>query len=246
MKKIELRTRIAATTREQLRELRKAATGKNPLWLADLADSRLAEIYHRLMFGQTAAYIARVVQEKWHVRNDMKQSVMEQGIKDFRKKVIPEITQLKADVKGVKGTPAVRSNIAKRAKRINEKLDGMKEMTKLIQLQMSRHVRLLKKEKEENTTDRHITRSAEVLSNMLNSFVDKQMKLGILDAKPNQLNVEVKSRFELLLGKLDDGGAKMLNMTHSFLDMAEPQCVVLEELSDGTFALKEAECSETS
>ena len=240
--------KVATSSPHIIETLREAAkpNGKPSLWLSDLPDDKLLEVYHRLRSGQTLNKIIRIVRDNWRIRTDMNSKSMSNSLSEFRKRVLSDLDQLKVIPKEADTPEKARKEVIKKAKNIKKKLDAMEMLADSIDMQFGRFVSQVAFEEANGITHLHANKTFELLTSALSTYAEKQMKLGILEVKPSELNIHLRQRFEHIVGKLDDGGVKMLEMAHNFLDIAEDECVTMKELPDGTYALTgQANCEES-
>lgn len=248
-----IKMKAQTTSTGLMQRLRKAVAppGKTASWLSNLPDDKLAEVYHRLMLGQTVSHVVRVIKEQWHLGKTVGDRTLYQCVTSFKKKCLPEMDQVKQQitqttVEEPKLSPrieAVRRKLENKALTVARKLDSMREMADLILEQKEHYMLIRQLETELQMPQKGVERAGEVLGNLISSYIDKEIKLGLRDAEPSKFKIEVKHRLEQVLGKLDDGGVHMIEMTQAFLDMAEPECILLEALPDGTYKLPS--CNET-
>lgn len=219
---------------KQLREV-VSPPGKKGNWLKHLSDKRLLEVYHRLRIGQSSSHIAKVVQIEWGIQKLSPVKSLARAITLLRKKVIGEIFQ--GEDRKNKERKKLSSLAGKRGNKLSEQLDAMAIKIELIHLQYDRVKDLRTKEKA-SMPFKFTGREVVALDNMLSEFLNMEIKLGLRDSKPSEYNVLMKYQFDGLIGRFQDGGQKMLDVSQKFLEAAEKEALTLEVDDNGVATLK--------
>lgn len=223
-----------------IRFLRDAVSpkGKKSLWLRDLPDDKLAEVYSRLRLGQGSQRLARLVKDEWNLFPDKQVGSLRRGIRVFAERVLTDEESIKnEDIKKDK------RNVGLKIKNMKKKIDGIQTLMWLINCETERYSIFLEREKkfglplEKNAT----SKVAENITKACQALIDRQIELGLLDRQPDKVELEVKGTLEHFVGSLPDGGAKMLEFGRHFAGLIKEHCerVDLVKLPDGTYATKE-------
>lgn len=220
----------------QLREV-VAPPGKKGNWLKHLSDRRLLEVYHRLRIGQSSAHISKVVQIEWGIQKSSPVKSLARAITMLRKKVIGEIFQ--GEDRKNKERKRLASLAGKRGGKISEQLDAMALKIEIIKIQHERVKDLRVKEKS-SIPFKFTGKEIALLDGMLSEFLNMEIKLGLRDSKPSEYNVIMKHQFDGLIGKFQDGGQKMIEVSQKFLEAAEDKALMLSINDDGTYALEDS------
>jgi hypothetical protein len=72
---------------------------------------------------------------------------------------------------------------------------------------------------------------------MVNSYLEIQIKLGIIDAKPSEVHLTLQHRFDGLLHHTVQPGTALVDWTDRFLERAEKEALTLKKGEDGEYAL---------
>lgn len=236
-----------------IKRLREAASppGKKGLWCQHLDDDQLFEVYTRLKKGQPVHQICRsIVRERWGLFRDMNPVAMGQGLKLFRERVFglldqtkphpgkPEKTKefLRADV-------IARREVLAKSKLIKKEFDSLAHLAWLIQEETERYI--IGKAKEQTIGQgiplKQINAVADHLGQLVQSYIDIEIRLGLLDSVPSEYNVNLKLGFDKFLGEFSDGGRAMLKVTQHLLDSkSEDDVVTMLQTEDGEFEFAEA------
>jgi hypothetical protein len=71
---------------QQLRH-RSCVRGKQRIWVSDLTDEQLYELYLRLRSGENAKTIARYIREAWGINPEATVHSISQGVLKFKKRI---------------------------------------------------------------------------------------------------------------------------------------------------------------
>ena len=210
--------------------------GKKGSWLRDLSDRRLTEVYFRLKRGEPVHKIAKIAQIDWGLMRKSNTKSISRALRDLRDKVIDDIT--KAAAAHQLKEPEKRS-LSLMAERIIKKIDGLGMQRWLIMVQQERIADLRKAEAESGEMYKMTGKEIARLSDMITQYFDNAIRLGVIDEKPSETNLNIKIGFERIMGSLPDDGARLLTMTSRFLELAEKESVTLTQKGDGTFSSEE-------
>ena len=108
----------------------------------------------------------------------------------------------------------------------------MQRLAWLAQVQTERIQILMEGEKLAPRPMRDTDRAIEILHDILDTFIQFQMDLGLIDSKPPEINVNLNKTCELVLSKFDDGGAKLRKVVDRFSDLLEDAIVIEEDKDD--------------
>jgi len=113
-------------------------------------------------------------------------------------------------------------------------------MNWVLRIQADRIYRLYEKEKEVQVPFKVMDKMIQVFKDVAESKLNFEIRLGIRDAKPSELNLLMKHRFEgLMQGALRGGGAPVIAAANRFLELAEENALTLEEVEEGTYGYSE-------
>lgn len=221
---------------KRLREIVKPP-GKKGTWLRKLNDKRLAEVFLRLKMGQSAFRIAQIAQREWHIMTTSNTGSLCRALYVFAKKSLGE---MKADaVKGGNSKEIKDQNLTlgRRGKLLNEKLDGMQRLAWLIERQTERFELSLALEQKTKMPMKHTDVVVKRLGELLNNYIEFAIRLGLIDAKPPELNLNVKHMFDGLVGQLGDDGQRVISAGQRFLELAAENSVTMDLGKDGAYHL---------
>lgn len=229
----DLKEKTELTAQDEINRLRLAAhpSGKKGLWLKDLSDRRLAEVYHRLKMGQPLLKIAKMVQVDWGVLRKSDIKTVARGLRKFRERVLTDIRE--GRVSG-EITEREEKSLTSKAKRIASSIDGLGTLRWLIDIQAERVEDLRQKEKK-SMPFKFTGKEVERLGNLIEQYFQVGMRIGAIDEKPHELNVNVKTGFDSMLKKLPDDGSRLLTMTTRFLEAADKLSIKMEKAEDGSY-----------
>jgi hypothetical protein len=250
--KANLEDSIELTSRQLINAMRKvvAPPGKRGTWLRRLSDNQLAEVYHRLKRGQPAYRIAKIAQEDWGVNRKADIKSMSRAIRAFKYSMLGDIELEKTS--NSEDRKEEGRKLERRGHAIVEKLDGLGRLRWLIEVQTERVISIIDREKKA-LPFKFTDRSIEVLKDMINNYLEIQIKLGIIDAKPPELHLTMKHRFDGLIQHTVQPGSALVDWTDKFLESAEKEALTLRLGSDGQYDLllpavegEDAACAEDS
>jgi len=232
---IEDQTEVTGATRmKQLREACKSKKGGRPLWLAELSDRQLAEVYHRLKIGQPPNHIVNIAQRDWGVRRNSTARSLWRSVVAFRDRVLADLQQLRGE--------GGKSVLKRKGKRIYERLDAMGSKRWLINVQLERVELQYAREKQMGMPLKATDRMVRVAGELLDSYIGRAIELGVLDSKPSEFNLNIKHRFDgLVANTIQGGGVAMIQATNDFLDMAEKKALTLALDDEGHYTLEPPE-----
>lgn len=241
-KKASLRDKVELTGRSMMQSLREAVDppGKRSGWMASLSDKQLAEVYHRLRLNQPMYRIAKVCMDEWGFETNAVIKSVIRAIRNFRDKVLPPIEQEKLNPSPSPegpSEPKKRSvSIVHRAEKIEKKLDAMGRMAWLIDRQTER-IELLIEREAKSLPFKMTDNSMSLLLDMLEKYVQLQIKLGVLDSKPSEYNLYIKSKFEGILQHSLAPGTAMPEVALRWIKKCEESALLLTENTDGSFGV---------
>jgi hypothetical protein len=240
---LEFTDAVQLTGNSTIERLRLAVSppGKKSLWLKDLSDAQLAEVWVRLKNGQALDHVTRIVGEKWKVRQDLKKRSMSLGLKVFRERVLSETDYRKdkaakpLDKEGLKE----RKFVSKERQRLKESFDLIEEWMQDIQ-DYREHLQLIKQQETKlNLPIKNYGKDFDKLTTAYKELAAVMLRIGLLDSKPSEHNLNLKLGFDGTIGRLPDGGACMIDQAHRFITLVNESCVELECGPDGAFMLPE-------
>lgn len=236
----DLKGKVQVTGLSIMQRLREAAAppGKRPSWLSQLNDKQLAEVFHRLKLGQPAYRIAKICKDEWGYMSKSSPKSLFRAIRAFKEAVLGLLELEKAS--SSKDRQEAAKKLSKRAGRIVEQLDGLGRLRWLIDNQTDRVVTLIEKEKGAlpfQFTDKSI----ELLGNLIDKYMSIQVKLGIVDVKPSELNLTVKGRFDGLMTHTVEGGQAVITAADKWLEACEQASLTLVLDDKGKYKLERGE-----
>jgi len=238
----DIQSQVELTGASVIRRLRGIVSpaGKKGLWLRHLSDQRLAEVYHRLRIGQSVNRVVVMAQKEWGIMKSSNIKSLSRGMAKFRDEIIGDV-----DLDTVKTPEHRKENAAKkkRARYLVNKLDGLGVLRWTIEKQAERLQMYLEKEAATQFPFKQAEDTVKNLGGLIDTYMKYQVELGLLELKPQEFNVNIKHKFEALLGQgvVTDDGARMAAATHRFLELAEKSAVLMEVGVDGTCVLREVE-----
>lgn len=220
-------------------KLREAVSpkGRKALWLRDLSDDQLIEVYYRLKLGHTNDRIMEEVR-KWGCAQGVSDNGLYKGLRKFRDKTVPDMAPIQSKQSMTTKEQEYRSRFILKGKKIHRKLDVLGMQAKVLQGLWDTFVLYGEKEKLYNQPFRSKVKAGEVLFDKLVLFQNELIKMGIIESKPTQEQLMRKEAFEKLVGGLTDGGAVVVAGIRNFLQLATASAVELEEEEDGTFTMR--------
>ena len=210
--------------------------GKKGSWLRDLSDRRLTEIYFRLKRGEPVHKIAKIAQIDWGLMRKSNTKSICRALRDLRDKVIDDITKAAA-AHQIKDNE--KTNLSKMAEKIIKKIDGLGMQRWLIAVQQERIADLRQLEEESGEFYKMTGKEIARLSDMITQYFDTAFRLGVINEKPSETNLNVKIGFDRVMASLPDDGTRLLTMTSRFLELADKESITLVQKGDGTFTSEE-------
>jgi len=225
---------------ELITNLREAVhpPGKKGTWLRLLNDNQLLQVYYRLKSGTAPFSVAKMVKHEWGLRKNSDVRSMTRAIAAFKKNVVGEIQAMKSD-------PAVTykeaDKISSRGERISKKLDGLAELVWLAEQQKERIMDLRKKEKT-SMPFQFTVKEMQAYKDIVDTYLEWCKKLGIIDHKPPEMNVNFKHQFEgVVKGVIGSDKPKVIEATEKLAKMWSTGAQVLEKGEDGAYHLTEGD-----
>jgi hypothetical protein len=160
------------------------------------------------------------------------------AVTNFKAKMLGEL-QLEITNEKSPKRQADGKTLMRKAKARAEKVDGMGRLGWLIERQTERIQLLLEREKAESHM-KFTDKSMEVLLDMLDRYLTLQVKLGVLDAKPPELNLNVKHRFDGLMQHTVQGGSAVVEAADKLLELCEKEALTMQLNEDGEYKLVKA------
>jgi hypothetical protein len=170
--------------------------GKRGSWLRHLSDKRLLEIYYRLKRGQSANSIAKMAQVEWGMLQSSFTKSLARSVSIFSQKAVGSIDRV--DGPDAAKNKEDKEDAKKKKKAINTKFDALNDLCWLIGVQKQRVELLFEKEKT-SVPFKFTDKSIKELRELLSLAIDTGIKLGTLDVKPSELNVNIKTKFDGIL-----------------------------------------------
>ena len=225
----DLKSQVELTSAVILRKLRNIVSppGKKGTWMRYLSDLQLAEVYHRLRMRQSPNHICRIAKEDWGVQPKSEIKSMARAVRSLRDVMIGE---LQAD-EG-RRTEEKKKEVARltaKGKRITVRLDGMKRLAWLINIETDRAKMLYTKEKA-SMPFRHTEKTIEMLGGLIETYMRLQIDLGLVESKPQPFQVSVMNQFNAVIGDMKSTGAPIVEATNYFLELLNKNSVPMEEI----------------
>lgn len=234
-----LKGKVEVTAEHTLQKLRTIVQpdGKKGTWLRHLNDKQLAEVYHRIKLGQTVYHIVQIAQREWKVLPKSDPKSLCRAVRDFKNKAVG---LLQAHAQSFPQTEEKKKFVEeeeKRAEAIVKKVDGLDELAWLIKIQKGRIEILITREKS-SLPFKFTDKSIETLGKLLDTYIEYQLELGVLDRKPQEFDLTLRTQFDgLLKGALSDDGSRMLSAIERMLSMADKKALILKKGENGIFQL---------
>jgi len=228
-------------SKSKIRQLREAAhpPGSKGLWLKNLNDRQLAEVYHRLRLGQPLSKIARIVQVEWGVRPNSDTRSVSKGLGVFKDRVLGELEKFATKERKTESEKSDEKIISDQGKRIKKDLDALGSYRWLIDVQMDRLEMIRQQEKNLEMPIATFDKASKELRESMNSYVAILMKLGILDSVPDTSTLEVKTAFDEMISDMSEqGGNSMISALGKFLRTADSHTLPLIKQNDGSYSTK--------
>jgi len=219
-----------------MKKLREAVapTGKKGTWLRLLNDKQLAEVYHRLRLGQPAYRVSMIAQKEWGVKRKADVKSLARAVRKFKQDTLGLLHMEKTSV--AEDRKELGKALTTRAAKLIQKVDGLGRLGWLIERQTERIAILLEREKTalpfKFTGD-----EIETLTSMIEKYMNLQIKLGVIDAKPPEVNLNVKHRFDGLMSGTIQGGTAVLEAADKWLQKCEENALTLKIGDDGKYQL---------
>ena len=224
---------VSTIGNDKLEEIKAAARppGKAPLWIGRYCDDeQMAEIYYRLIIrADSPAEIVRVVRDLWGIQTHWNIDVFLSGLRVFKKRMSNEVSRFKDEAKKHKRTKEVKE-VTKRLNQLTAKVDALGHLGYAIELQMKRLMMGHEIEVKGHMPMKFVDTMQTTLNEMLKNYVQLAIKTGILDSVPNEININLQARSNLVLEKyIGNDGNRMLRAADNFLKAIEAKCVALEQ-----------------
>ncbi len=209
--------------------------GKKGLWLRHLDDKQLVEVYHRLKLNHSVMRIIKIIQKDWGILPESTPKSLSRAMRVFRNEVVG---LLKAHERSFPITPQKKAFVAKEEKRaelIIKKIDGMQELAWLIQTQRGRLEVMVDRERV-GLPSKYTDRTVAELRECVNTYLEHAEELGLIDVKPKELNLHLKSQFDGLLENIvQDDGSRLISAASRFLELAEKKAIPMKRVTDGSY-----------
>lgn len=238
----DIETATQVTGAHLLRSMRDAVApaGKKGTWLRMLSDKQLAEVYHRLRLGQPAYKIAQIAQREWGVKRRANVKSLARAVRKFKEDTLG-LLQVEKTAPS-EGRKEMGRKMEAKALKIVEKVDGLGRLGWLIERQTERIELLL--EREKNALPFQMTnKEIGTLTDMIEKYVQLQIKLGVIDAKPSEINLNIKHKFDALMSGTVQGGTAVLETADKWLQKCEENALTLR-LTDGRYELVKEEADD--
>ena len=205
--------------RNKLREI-VCPKGVKGSWMQHLDDVQLAEVYMLLRSGKSALFVAKHIQDKWHIFEDIRTKNLTVAITHFRKEALGELYDLPDYVYEEKKQDALSQLTQLRAKGTDvvKKLDAIGALADLVILERSRIEMRFASEQISGITDNRLSSDIQGLTGMLDTLASLQVKVGILDYKVQPNVIQHQIGFQGTLAALPDGGVRLTQAANVFLD----------------------------
>lgn len=220
-----------------VKKLRKIVTpeGKKLGWMAHLSDGQLVEIYFLLRKGSSPSSIATHVQDYWKIYRDYNPRTLSRGLTRFKRLALSDFHITKKSA--TKEEKKERAELKKKASKLSEQVDGIGRLGWLAEQETKRLMWLQKLETEAGRPMSITNKAAQGLRETLVDYTELQIKLGLLDMKPVQHNVEVHHKFsQAMSGVVDDGGNRLKEAASRFIDLCSDGSVTLHPNEDGVYS----------
>lgn len=204
-------------------------------WMLHLDDQQLITIYLKLQKGFTNSEVAAFCEEEFGVKGDF--MLIMTTIVKFRTKVFDDTALIRAEA-------ALDNPEAKKLEcKLNElssDLDAMGRLGWLINMQTDRVLALKAREDQAKIPLEATTNNIKVLQGLLDSYITKQMDLGILNSAVPRVKLDIDHKFKAILGGLEDSGERMIDITHQFIESAQDKILTLRVNDDGSYELNDS------
>ena len=227
----ELQGKVSASSDELVAALRKAVRppGQRPSWLSVLNNRQLVEVYHRLQIGNSMLRIVKIAQQEWRIMPTSRPASLCRAVAAFRDKVVGAIQKLETS-----SEPAAREvgeRMAKEINRVAGKVDALGKLGWVITVQEERIAMLFEREKASKLPFKHTDQTVKIFGELCGQYLSMQVQLGVVPTIPGELNMEVKHKFDGVLGAVGSDGAKVVDALGKFLNWADQNAVkmVLDE-----------------
>jgi hypothetical protein len=236
----DLKGKVELTGQSLIDKMREAVAppGKKGTWLRKLNNHQLAEVYHRLKLGQPAYKIAQIAQVEWGYHKKSAIKSLARAVRKFKEDMLGDLTLEKTSPFPSRAEEGKK--LSKRAQNIVKMLDSMGRYRWAIECQTER-VAILR-EREKNAIPFKATEDAiRTLSDMLDRYTHLEIKLGTLDSKPSEINLNIKGRFDGLLQHTVQPGTAVVEATDKWLSLCEKNALTLKLGEDGAYRLEAPE-----
>jgi hypothetical protein len=213
--------------------------GKRGTWLKQLSNDQLSEIFHRLKMGQSCHRIAQHAQEVWGIQPKASAKSLSRAVRQFKHRMLGDLELVATDEKS-KDRRKEGRRLLERGRSQVAKLDGLDRMRWLIELQTDRLINMMEHEGMQGLpwlNSKAVNKTIETLQNMLDRYLKIQIDLGILDAKPQELQLTLKHRFDGLLQHTISPGTALTDWADKLLESAEKEALTFSLAEDGSYKL---------
>lgn len=201
-----------------IKQLREAAKppGKKGSWIKHLSDAQRLEVYYRGKKGQPAYGIVRIAQRDWNVMPKSSAKSLSRSMSTFLRNTVGTIQYDGFDTKENKD---VIDKTTRNAKGIEGKFDLMKQFRNHINDLTARVDMWKEKEGTMKIPMKGTEESYKILLKYLEKYFEFAAKLGALDVKPSELNLNIKGGFAHVMGMVHDTD-NMTDFLSRFLEQA--------------------------
>lgn len=187
-----------------------APEGKKGNWMKHLSDKQLVEIYQRLRLGQKPRTIVRkVVQDQWGIQTKTTTDSLARAVKRLRELALPEL-QKHGQKHDPESDPEEAKMLTQRGKRIVEKLDALGTLRWMVEEQLDRIQMLRGTEKKTKFALQETNKIMSQVRETLHTILDTEMKLGLVDVKPSEHNLNISASFDGMMDHVVSGDGAVL------------------------------------
>ncbi|MBI4962465.1 MAG: hypothetical protein HY913_04250 [Desulfomonile tiedjei] len=193
---------IAADDPELIAKLRLVThpPKKKAILLDGLSDEQLVQVYTMLSNGHEKRRIAKIMQETWGRFPTHSQKGIESALGKFAVATIGHRRDFVHKTKGRRSSGEKRAleRIRKQERLIRAKLDEIKELGNLI-FDLKDEFELWRETaRSQGQPLKYVSDTARLILDALDRYVDLRQKLGLLDIRPKQIDVNVRQASILL------------------------------------------------
>ena len=222
---------------------------KKALWLNQLSDKQLAEVYFRLKKFKQPIYdiVKNIIQDEWGIMVSSSVKSLSRAVYAFRDKLVTSVDLQYYPLAGE--SPALTREkrealaaLGRKGKRILKKLDLVKTFQWVLSEQVERIAALREQEIVSGNLSKQTEAAMQTFTNMAEKLGNINFKLGLWESKPSEFNLNIKHQMDNIFTKvLTNNGAPMLEATNKFLENLNSECITLEADEKGTFSIKDKE-----